>query len=82
MIKKFKPLYLRKLKTRNFALRNAFSFEFQRYVDKEKIIFIIVYLNSRADPIKITKTLNRCNSEHGNFRSINERSLETENVPL
>ena len=47
-------------------------------------IFIvnIIYLETRLNSIKIEKNLNRCNSEGSDFRSINERPLETRNFSL
>ena len=43
---------------------------------------MIIYFKPRLNPIKITKTLNRSNSEDNDFRSTSERSLEAWNIAL
>lgn len=54
---------------------------------KNKIIKVfivnIIYLEiTRLNSIEIRKNLNRCNFEGNDFRSMNERPLETRNFAL
>lgn len=42
----------------------------------------VIYLKTRLNPIKIRKSLNRCNSEDNETRWMNRRSLEARNLAL
>ena len=47
-----------------------------------KLDMYVIYLKTRLNPIKIRKSLNRCNSEDNETRWMNRRSLEARNLAL
>lgn len=48
----------------------------------KRVYYAFTYPNTRCNPIKIRKTLNRYNSEDNDFLSMDKRWLEARNPPL